>query len=99
MKRKVRFARESSIKKSGKSAYNAILLDSQTTAAIILDSDKIDGMTVTEISRLFPYSESTKMVFLEISPEYDSFEDAFHADFVAVKSTRVNPDFVMGDQS
>jgi len=98
MKRKVRFSRESSIKKSGKSAYNGILPDSQCTAALILDSDKIDGMTVTEISRLFPYSECTKMVYLEISPEYDSFEDAFNADFVAAKSTRVNPDFVMGEK-
>lgn len=98
MKRKVRFTRESSIKKAGKFAYNATLLDSQTTAALILDSEVIDTMTVTEISRLFPYSESTKMVFLEISPEYDSFEDAFNADFVAVKSTRVNPDFVMGGE-
>jgi len=98
MKRKVRFARESSIKKSGKSTYNAILLNSQTTAALILDSEAVDRMTVTEISRLFPYSESTKMVFLEISPEYDSFDDAFYADFVAVKSTRVNPDFVVGEK-
>ena len=64
MKRKVRFTRESSIKKAGKFAYNATLLDYQTTAALILDSEVIDTMTVTEISRLFPYSESTKMVFL-----------------------------------
>ena len=98
MKRKVRFARESSMRKAGISAYHDILPDSQTTAALILDSEKIDGMTVTEISRLFPHSESTKMVYLEISPEYDSFEDAFYADFVAVKSTRINPDFVMGDE-
>ena len=98
MKRKVRFSRQSSMRNAGKSAYNAILPDSQTTAALILDSEKIDGMTVAEISKLFPYSESTKMVYLEISPEYDSFEDAFYADFVAVKSTRINPDFVMGDE-
>ena len=98
MKRKVRFARESSMRKAGISAYDAILPDSQTTAALILDSEKIDGMTVTEISRLFPYSECTKMVYLEISPEYDSFEDAFYADFVAAQSTRVNPDFVMGEK-
>ena len=98
MKRKVRFTRELSIKKAGKFAYHATLLDYQTTAALILDSEVIDTMTVTEISRLFPYSESTKMVFLEISPEYDSFEDAFNADFVAVKSTRVNPDFVTGGE-
>ena len=98
MKRKVRFTRESSIKKAGKSAYNAMLLSYEATAAIILDSEVIDRMTVSEISRLFPYSESTKMVFLEISPEYDSFEDAFNADFVAVKSTRVNPDFVTGGE-
>ena len=98
MKRKVRFARESSIKKSGKSTYNAMLLSYEATAAIILDSEVIDRMTVTEISRLFPYSECTKMVYLEISPEYDSFDAAFYADFVAAKSTRVNPDFVMGEK-
>jgi hypothetical protein len=75
-----------------------MLLSYEATAAIILDSEVIDRMTVGEISRLFPYSESNKMVFLEISPEYDSFEDAFNADFLAVTSTRVNPDFVMGGE-
>tara|TARA_R100001594_G_scaffold144856_1_gene194419 strand:- start:466 stop:753 length:288 start_codon:yes stop_codon:yes gene_type:complete len=93
MYQKVRFTKESSIKKAGINSYNAQLPESAVTAALILDSDKLDGVSVTDVSQLFPYSESMKMIFLEISAKYDSFDDAFNADFVAKRVIRVNIDY------
>ena len=90
MFQKVRFSKESSIQKAGINSYNAQLPESSATAALILDSDKLNDMSVTEVSKLFPYSESMKMMFLEISAKYDSFDDAFNADFIATRSNRVN---------
>ena len=90
MYQKVRFSRESSIQKAGINSYHAQLPESSVTAALILDSDKLDGMSVTDVSKLFPHSECMKMIFLEISAKYDSFDDAFHADFAAKRSIRVN---------
>ncbi len=74
------------------SSYNAEMPESFVTAALILDSDKLNDMTVSEISQLFPYSEAMKMVFLEISAKFDSFDAALNADFAAKKSIRVNID-------
>jgi|TARA_R110001583_G_scaffold24917_5_gene90595 hypothetical protein len=93
MYQRIRFSKESSIQKAGMSSYNADLPSSFVTAALILDSDKLDKMSVSEISQLFPYSESMKMMFLEISAKFDSFDDAFNADFAAKKSIRVNIDY------
>ena len=90
MYQRIRFSKESSIQKAGINSYNAEMPSSFVTAALILDSDKLDSMSVTEISKLFPYSESMKMMFLEISAKFDSFNDAFNADFTAKKSIRVN---------
>ena len=90
MFQKVRFSKESSIQKADINSYNAQLPESSVTAALILDSDKLDAMSVTEVSKLFPYSESMKMIFLEISGKFDSFDDAFNADFTAKRSIRVN---------
>ena len=90
MFQKVRFSKESSIQKSGINSYHAQLPESSVTAALILDSDKLDGMSVTDVSKLFPYSECMKMIFLEISAKFDSFDDAFNADFSATRSIRVN---------
>ena len=90
MYQKVRFSKESSIQKAGIYRYHAQLPESSATAALILDSDKLNNMSVTEVSKLFPYSESMKMIYLEISAKYDSFDDALNADFVAKRSNRVN---------
>ena len=90
MFQKVRFSKESSIQKAGINSYNAQLPESSVTAALILDSEKLDRMSVTDVSKLFPYSESMKMIFLEISGKFDSFDDAFNADFSATRSIRVN---------
>ena len=92
MYQRIRFSKESSIQKAGINSYHAEMPESSVTAALILDSDKLDKMSVSEISQLFPYSESMKMMFLEISAKFDSFDEAFNADFAAKKSIRVNID-------
>jgi len=92
MYQRIRFSKESSIQKSGMSSYNAEMPESFVTAALILDSDKLNGMSVSEISQLFPYSEAMKMMWLEISAKFDSFDAALNADFTAKKSIRVNID-------
>lgn len=51
------------------------------TAGLVIDSRKFARLSVTELSRLFPYCESSKMQFLDRSPEYPSFEQAFSHSF------------------
>jgi hypothetical protein len=51
------------------------------TAGLVLDTSKHKRTSVTELSRAFPYSESAKMERLEISPEYETWEEAFHHEF------------------
>jgi hypothetical protein len=92
MYQRIRFSKESSIQKAGMSSYNAEMPESFVTAALILDSDKLNDMSVSEISQLFPYSESMKMMFLEISAKFDSFDAALNTDFAATKVIRVNID-------
>lgn len=48
-----------------------------STAGIVLTDKQQENMTITEISRLFPISESTKMEMLERSDYFDTFEQAF----------------------
>jgi hypothetical protein len=90
MYQRIRFAKESSIRKAGISSYNADLPSSYTTAALVLESDKLSDMSVSEISQLFPYSECMKMMFLEISAKFDSVDAALNTDFAATRSIRVN---------
>ena len=87
---KVRFSKDTSIQKAGIHHYHATLPDSFVTAALIVDSDKLNKMTISEISQMFPYSESTKMKYLEISANFETWEDAFNADFQAKRSNQVN---------
>lgn len=47
----------------------------------MLDFDRYDGMTVTELSKLWPNSESMKMGRLEKSRVHDTWEAAFNDDF------------------
>ena len=51
------------------------------TAGLILERDKLWGMTIEDVSRLFPIYETPKMHHLEQSPIFDSFEDAFNYQF------------------
>ena len=91
MFKKVRFSKESSIRKTGKYAHNTVLPEYAVTAALVVDTDKLNTMSVGEISQMFPYSEAMKMKFLEVSAEYPSFEDAIADDFLAKRSIQVNP--------
>ena len=51
------------------------------TAGLVLDAAKLANMTVSDISRLFPYSESHKMRVLQVSKKYPHFYDAFNHQF------------------
>ena len=52
------------------------------TAGVILESTKLARMTVSDISRLFPYSETAKMAgMLQVSPTYDTWNGAFFHSF------------------
>lgn len=51
------------------------------TAALIMESAKLIKMPVTEVSRLFPYSEAPKMRTFEMSPAYETWEQAFEYQF------------------
>lgn len=51
------------------------------TAGLIIEVDKLRGMTIGDVSRLFPYSEAMKMERVRISPVYDTWESAFNHQF------------------
>jgi hypothetical protein len=50
---------------------------SEKTAGLILPTAKVHAMSVNEISRLFPTSEARKMKRVHISPEFETWDEAF----------------------
>jgi hypothetical protein len=50
---------------------------SEKTAGLILPATKLAGMSISEISRLFPVSEARKMGRLHTSPTFATWEEAF----------------------
>jgi hypothetical protein len=54
-----------------------------STAGLVIEADKLYRTPLTELSRLFPVSEASKMERTELSPEFDSFEEAFLHNFDA----------------
>ena len=54
------------------------------TAGLVVDATKLKAMTIQEISRLFPYTETMKMISFEQSEDYQTFELAFHHTFPAI---------------
>jgi hypothetical protein len=54
-----------------------------STAGLIIEADKLYKMPITEFSRLFPVYEASKMDRTELSPEYDTWEEAFLHNFDA----------------
>lgn len=50
------------------------------TASLILSKEQQENMTITELSRLFPMSEASKMERLERGEFYETFEEAFAHD-------------------
>ena len=51
------------------------------TAGLVIETDRLQRTSVSDLSRFFPYSESRFMARLEVSPEYPSWEDAFNHSF------------------
>ncbi len=51
------------------------------TAGFVLELGRFEDMSLEEISRLFPYSESLKMKTLLRSKSYPTWEEAFQHNF------------------
>ena len=66
-----------------KSTYQKIRFTSRngSTAGLVFDSFKIEHSSVSELSRFFPYSEASKMARIQVSPEFDTWEEAFNFTF------------------
>jgi hypothetical protein len=54
------------------------------TCGLVLPLASYRERTVTELSRMFPMSEASKMHLLDCSDVYSTFENAFHHDFERV---------------
>ena len=52
-----------------------------STAGLILTSDQVFDLSITEFSRMFPVREAMKMERVEKSPEYPTWEGAFNHEF------------------
>jgi len=52
-----------------------------STAGLVVPSERLEGKSVGEISRLFPYGESRFMRRLEVSEPFGTFESAFAYEF------------------
>ncbi len=50
------------------------------TAGLVLTDHQQESMTITQVSKLFPISESMKMERLERSDSFNTFEEAFLVD-------------------
>jgi hypothetical protein len=48
------------------------------TAGLVIESDRFQRTSMTNLSRFFPYSEAQFMARLEVSPEYPTWEEAFN---------------------
>lgn len=48
------------------------------TAGLVLNEEHVKNKSITELSRLFPYSEANKMQFIYISPGFETWEEAFN---------------------
>lgn len=53
------------------------------TAGLVIESDRFERLSVTDLSRFFPYSEARFMARLEVSPEFPAWEAAFNHVFGA----------------
>ena len=55
------------------------------TAGLILSASAMRGKTVSDLSRLFSYSEANKMDRFQRSPFFESWDDAFAYTFASKK--------------
>ena len=63
--------------------YQKVMFSSNAgkTAGLVVPADRVQNASVSDLSRLFPYSESGKMARVHVSPEYPTFEAAFAHSF------------------
>ena len=64
--------------------YQKVMFSSKNrgkTAGLVIESEKLAGMSISDVSRFFPYSEALKMGKLHVSPKYNSWEHAFEHEF------------------
>lgn len=50
----------------------------EKTAALIFEYSKVKQMTVSELSRHWPMSEAMKMKKVHRSPQFPTWDEAFH---------------------
>lgn len=70
--------------KNTETQYQKVMFSSKSygkTAGLVIEAEKLAGMSITDVSRLFPYSEAMKMGKLHVSPKYGSWEHAFEHQF------------------
>jgi len=55
--------------------------DEGATAGVVMAESSYRAASISDLSRLFPYSEARFMRRLEVSPAYDLWDRAFAHDF------------------
>jgi hypothetical protein len=50
-------------------------------AGLVVKADWLKGKSVSQMSRLFPYSEAMKMSHVCVSDAFDTWDDAFNHTF------------------
>lgn len=53
----------------------------QSTAGLVVPFHEMKHKSISDLSRLFPYSEANKMRTVDVSPEYSTWEQAFNHQF------------------
>ena len=51
--------------------------DGISTVGIVLETEVLKKRTITELSRMYPYSEVPKMGKLQVSKEFPTWNEAF----------------------
>jgi hypothetical protein len=53
------------------------------TAGLIIEADRFHHLSISDLSRFYPYSEARFMARIEVSPTYPTWETAFDHEFAA----------------
>ena len=51
------------------------------TAGLVFRSDSLANLSISELSRRFPYSEAMKMAKVQVSPQFVTWAEAFSYQF------------------
>ena len=52
-----------------------------STAGLVFEADQLYRMRLDQLSRRFPISETNKLKRVQLSPEYDTWQQAFEHEF------------------